>query len=79
MSVQRECQPCEGSGYTLKSMLLLLTITIGVATGLLVLAHMWTAFTLKHFLRCAFQPLRIAITYTQVTGQLGAVVSSLSP
>lgn len=78
MSVKRECQPCEGSGYTLQSMLLLLVIAVGVGIGLSVLAYMWKAFTLKHFLRCAFQPLRIFITYTQVTGQLGAVVVVLS-
>ena len=79
MSVSKECQLCAGSGYTKESMLVLLGTTAGVVFGLALLASLWKAFTLKHFLRCAFQPLRIFITYTQVTSQLGDVLDFTYP
>ena len=39
----------------------------------------WRKFPFKLTVRCAFQPIRIVITYAQVTSQLGDVLSFQYP
>jgi hypothetical protein len=60
--------------------MLLLAIIIGVIAAVLwIMARVWIAFPLKHLARCAFQPGRILITYSQVTSQLGDVLDFQYP
>ena len=40
---------------------------------------LWGKFPLQHVVRCAAQPLRILITYSQVTSQLGDVLDFKYP
>ena len=79
MSPSRECKPCGGTGYTTQSLLLLAVIIVAIAVGFYIMARFWIAFPLKHFARCAFQPGRILITYSQVTSQLGDVLDFQYP
>jgi hypothetical protein len=66
-SSTRTCELCEGTGYTGESMLLLAGILAAVALVTFILLKIWKNFPLKHLLRCAFQPARILITYSQIT------------
>ena len=75
----RKCKPCEGTGYTWDALLLLIGIIVVVTAISGVLAKVWKAFPLKHLLRCAFQPVRILITYSQITSQLGDVLDFSYP
>ena len=77
MDPSRECAPCAGTGYTPESFTLLGIILGALALLTVILAKVWKAFPLKHFPRCAFQPGRILITYSQVTSQLGDVLVSI--
>eukprot|EP01043_Picozoa_sp_COSAG02_P003592 COSAG02_NODE_89_length_38500_cov_61.646910_4_plen_2440_part_00 len=79
MSPDRACEPCSGAGYTSQSLLVLLATLGGVAFGTCVLGKVWKSFPLKHLARCAFQPGRILITYSQVTSQLGDVLDFRYP
>ena len=79
MSSQRLCEPCEDSGYTPESLLLLSGVLLGIALIVGALGKLWKAFQLKHLFRCAFQPVRILITYSQVTSQLGDVLDFSYP
>jgi hypothetical protein len=56
MSPARTCEPCEGTGFTGQSLVLLMGIIGGVAFVLWVISKLWKAFPLKHLARCAFQP-----------------------
>jgi hypothetical protein len=78
MDPARECAPCAGTGYTRESFTLLGIILGALALLTVILAKVWKAFPLKHFPRCAFQPGRILITYSQVTSQLGDVLVSIN-
>lgn len=79
MSPARACEPCEGTGFTRESMLLLAGIIAGVGLVLWIVSKVWKAFPLKHLARCAFQPGRILITYSQITSQLGDVLDFAYP
>ena len=79
MSPNRVCEPCSGAGYTTQSFLVLFGILGGVALAVYVLSRVWKSFPLKHLARCAFQPGRILITYSQVTSQLGDVLDFRYP
>ena len=79
MSPNRVCEPCSGTGYTSQSFAVLFGILAGLAVFLYVVAKAWKAFPLKHLARCAFQPGRILITYSQVTSQLGDVLDFTYP
>ena len=79
MSPSRACEPCDNSGYTMKSMMVLMAMILSIAVICYIVSRFWKAFTLKHFARCAFQPGRIVITYSQVTSQLGDVLDFTYP
>eukprot|EP01047_Picozoa_sp_COSAG01_P013588 COSAG01_NODE_643_length_14566_cov_31.994194_5_plen_784_part_00 len=79
MKPSRECETCEGTGYNWESLLILLGIFVGIAIVAYFSFKFWEAFTLKHLLRCMFQPMRILITYSQVTSQLGDVLDFTYP
>ena len=79
MSSDRKCEKCGGSGYTPESLLLLVGVLLGLALVLAVLGKIWKGLTIKHILRCAFQPIRILITYSQITSQLGDVLDFTYP
>ena len=79
MSPSRECEPCEGTGYTTQSLLVLVGILVGTFVIAAIMASLWKAFSLKHLARCAFQPGRILITYSQITSQLGDVLDFQYP
>ena len=71
----KKCEPCELSGFSIGAALILIAI---IAAVVLVVAgglKIWEAFPAMHALRCSFQPLRIAVTYAQVTSQLGDVLN----
>ena len=78
MSTSQECEPCGDTGFTWKSVGVLAGTLGGALVGFAILSLFWRQFSLKHVIRCAFQPMRILITYSQVTSQLGDV-RSLSP
>ena len=76
----RICEPCEGTGYTLKSMLLLAAIVVGLIILVGLGIKYWRYFPgYVLAVRCAFQPMRIVITYAQVTSQLGDVLNFKYP
>ena len=73
------CKPCDGTGFTTKSLLILV---VSIASAALVVGtaiKYWRSFPFKLAVRCAFQPMRIVITYAQVTSQLGDVLSFQYP
>ena len=74
MNTNQECEPCEEAGFTWAT---LGAIVLMIACAFLVLgviSLVWVKFPLQHVVRCAAQPLRILITYSQVTSQLGDVL-----
>ena len=79
MSSKNECQPCEEAGFTWETA----GITVGSVAAVIVLfgalGRLWQGFPLQHIFRCAFQPMRILITYSQVTSQLGDVLDFQYP
>jgi ABC-type branched-subunit amino acid transport system substrate-binding protein len=80
MNTDRECEPCEsGASGTVGSIFILLGMIAGLALILGVAAKLWKGFPLKHLLRCSVQPMRILITYSQVTTQLGDVLNFAYP
>jgi hypothetical protein len=79
MNPSRECAPCDGTGYTGQSMLVLLVVIVSVAAVGWLTGKIWSGFQLKHLARCAFQPARILITYSQITSQLGDVLDFQYP
>ena len=81
MMPSRMCEPCEGTGYTLKSMLLLAAIVVGLIIIVGLGIKYWRYLPAKYVyaVRCAFQPMRIVITYAQVTSQLGDVLNFQYP
>ena len=52
MSPARECEPCEGTGYTTQSMVVLICIFAGIFFVTYVFTNLWKVFSLKHFARC---------------------------
>ena len=80
MNTDRECEPCEsGASGTVGSIFILLGFIAGLALVLGVVSKLWAGFPLKHLLRCSVQPMRILITYSQVTTQLGDVLNFVYP
>ena len=79
MSPARVCEPCADSGYTTQSLVGFCAILGGVTVAVYVFSKAWKSFSLKHLARCAFQPGRILITYSQVTAQLGDVLDFRYP
>ena len=77
MSPDRACEPCSGAGYTTQSFLVLSATLGGFTVAIYVLGRVWKSFRLKHLARCAFQPGRIIITYSQVTSQVCCPVALL--
>ena len=76
MNTNRECEPCEsGTSGTVGSIFILLGMIAGFCVVLAVIAKLWSDFPLKHLMRCSVQPMRILITYSQVTSQLGDVLN----
>ena len=75
MMPSRLCEPCAGTGFTTKSLLILVAIIVGVTLVVGTGIKYWRKLPFKLGVRCAFQPMRIVITYAQVTSQLGDVLS----
>jgi hypothetical protein len=69
-SGSRKCETCEGTGYTPESLGILIGILVGIPLLFGIAGKLWKAFPLRHLLRCAFQPIRILITYSQITSQV---------
>lgn len=67
----RQCDLCEGAGYNWTSMFVLLGSFLSTLLVACLAAKVWKSFPMKHLLRCSFQPIRILITYSQITSQLG--------
>ena len=74
MGPTRTCDTCEDTGYTGRSLAILLAMMAGTLLVMKLLSMIWTQFTLKHLIRVMFQPGRILITYSQITTQLGDVL-----
>jgi hypothetical protein len=79
MMPSRLCEPCVGTGFTTKSMLTLVAIIAGLILVIGIGIKYWNKFPYKLAVRCAFQPMRIVITYAQVTSQLGDALSFQYP
>eukprot|EP01043_Picozoa_sp_COSAG02_P018545 COSAG02_NODE_868_length_16360_cov_12.608204_8_plen_1642_part_00 len=79
MMPSRLCEPCAGTGFTTKSLLTLLAIIVVMTLVVGIGIKYWRKFPFKLAVRCAFQPMRIVITYAQVTSQLGDVLSFQYP
>jgi hypothetical protein len=79
MMPSRLCEPCAGTGFTTKSLLTFQAIIVGVTLVVGTGIKYWRKFPFKLAVRCAFQPMRIVITYAQVTSQLGDVLSFQYP
>ena len=79
MSSDRTCEACEDSGYTMESLAMLAGVIVGLILVVCILGKVWKGLTIKHILRCAFQPIRILITYSQITSQLGDVLDFTYP
>ena len=64
MSPAKKCEPCEDTGYTSKSFLVIMGILVAILVVLYIAARVWR--TAEKFIRClvraSFQPLRILIT-----------------
>ena len=73
------CEPCADTGFTTKSLVTLLAIIAAMALVVGIGIKYWRKFPFKLAVRCAFQPMRIVITYAQVTSQLGDVLSFQYP
>jgi hypothetical protein len=73
MSADKECLLCEANEITVGGVLLLVVVLLAFALILAIVGKYWMRFPWRHVLRCAAQPTRILITYTQVTSQLGDV------
>ena len=69
----------ERASGTVGSIFILLGMIAGLALILGIAAKLWKGFPLKHLLRCSVQPMRILITYSQVTTQLGDVLNFAYP
>eukprot|EP01043_Picozoa_sp_COSAG02_P014325 COSAG02_NODE_589_length_19902_cov_119.928939_4_plen_1346_part_00 len=74
-----ECVPCEDTGYTWGGLAALIATLVGILLLLFLAGKKWKNFPLKHVIRCAAQPLRILITYSQVTSQLGDILDFQFP
>ena len=74
-----ECIPCEDTGFTWGSLFVLIVALAGILLLLLLVGRKWKTFPLKHVIRCSAQPLRMLITYSQVTSQLGDILDFQFP
>jgi hypothetical protein len=79
MSADKECLLCDSNEITFGGVLLLVGALLGFAVILAVIGKYWMRFPWRHVVRCAAQPTRILITYTQVTSQLGDVLNYSFP
>ena len=70
MASSRECLACEDSEASAGTIVLLFAALIGIAIFLGVLQTYWIKFPWRHVVRCAAQPCRIMITYSQITTQV---------
>ena len=75
MNGDKECETCEESGFTWGTLGAMAAMIGGVLVLFGAISMIWGNFPLKHAFRCAAQPTRILITYSQVTSQLGDVSS----
>jgi hypothetical protein len=77
----QECEACDesGSGFTWATLGAMAAMIGGAMVVLGIIGFMWGKFPLKHVMRCAAQPLRILITYSQVVSQLGDVLDFQYP
>ena len=73
------CEACEGTGYNVKSLLIVVAMIAGSILIVVFVVKYWSSFPAKYAIRCAFQPMRILITYAQVTTQLGDVLNFRFP
>eukprot|EP01047_Picozoa_sp_COSAG01_P029060 COSAG01_NODE_1979_length_8743_cov_18.850069_6_plen_1614_part_00 len=73
------CEPCDDVGYSWGSFFSLVGMILGAVVFIFAFSKIWRTFALKHVLRCSAQPLRILITYSQVTGQLGDILDFQFP
>ena len=79
MMPSQRCEPCAKTGYNLRSLLIVSAVVVGMIVATAVTIRYWQMFPGKHAMRCAFQPVRIVITYAQVTSQLGDVLNFKYP
>eukprot|EP01043_Picozoa_sp_COSAG02_P028716 COSAG02_NODE_1754_length_11053_cov_1.832390_2_plen_275_part_00 len=79
MVVSQRCEPCAEAGFTTRSLIILLAIIASITLVVGMGIKHWHKFPFKLAVRCAFQPIRIVITYAQVTSQLGDVLSYQYP
>lgn len=78
MSTANVCEPC-GENTTAAVIGIFFASLAAIAGLLTLIGKLWSRFPLKHLLRCSVQPLRILITYSQVTSQLGDVLDIQYP
>jgi hypothetical protein len=76
---KQECETCAESGFTWATLGGMAAMIGGAMLGLGLIGLVWGKFPLKHVVRCAAQPTRILITYSQVTSQLGDVLDFQYP
>ena len=79
MSAGGVCSPCEDTGFTVQSVIVLalgILVVVVVVGGVSKLCSCCEA---KHLLRVAFHPGRILITYFQVGTALGDVMNFRYP
>ena len=67
MSRGGECLPCEENETSVGAVLLLIAVLVGIFAALALLTKVWVKFPWRHVVRCAAQPTRILITYSQIT------------
>lgn len=79
MNSDNECEPCAESGFTWATLGAMAAMIGGMLVFFGIISLIWGSFPLKHVVRCAAQPLRILITYSQVTSQLGDVLNFQYP
>ena len=73
------CEPCAGTGYNVRALFIVGAMIAGSILIVVFVVKYWSAFPAKYAIRCAFQPMRILITYAQVTTQLGDVLNFRFP
>eukprot|EP01047_Picozoa_sp_COSAG01_P020513 COSAG01_NODE_1169_length_11408_cov_35.108056_3_plen_2198_part_00 len=78
MTKDRECVACDDTdtGAAFGIFFAAVVVLIIVLT---IFGKLWSKFPLKYLLRCSIQPIRIVITYAQVTTQLGDVLDFSYP
>jgi hypothetical protein len=79
MNSNQECEACESAGFTWATLGSMVAMLGGAMVVLGLIGVIWGKFPLKHVVRCAAQPLRVLITYSQVTSQLGDVLDFQYP